>query len=318
MSEPPAQLARLGNPAAEHVRCGQADDRWPSRRSAQLAGTLGDVAVTIVRAMTVADEQWNGLDSETPNAARMYDYLLGGAANFAADRELVRQIERSHPELRRLAVVNRAFLRRVVRHLVANTGVRQFLDLGSGVPTVGHVHEIAHQSDPAARVVYVDSEPVACTYSRQVLEGVPGTAMIEADVRDTDRVLSQVKGLLDLEQPVGVLMFALLPFVVEDRQATELVSAYRDRTVPGSYLAISHGVVDDAPDVADLADQYEPSSQHWKPRRRDQVVGLFDGYDLVEPGVVRLVDWRPDDDSDDPANPDPADRIMIGGLGQRR
>jgi hypothetical protein len=235
------------------------------------------------------DQEWNELDTETPNAARMYDYLLGGAANFAADRAKVGEIERTHPQLRRQARANRSFLRRVVRHLACEAGVRQFLDLGSGVPTVGHVHEIAQRAAPDARVVYVDSEPVAATYSRHYLSTVPHTALIQEDLRHADTVLDQAAELLDLTRPVAVLMFAVLPFIQDDAEVTTLVTTYRDHTVPGSYLAIS-GVRDDDPTAQRLADQYTATTQPWKPRSHDAMLTLFTGYDLIPPGLVPAPD----------------------------
>src|SRR5262245_14150782 len=163
---------------------------------------------------TPNDTEWNDLDTTTPNPARMYDYLLGGAANFKADREAVAEVLRTNPTGRQQTQANRAFLRRIVRYLVGQ-GVRQFLDLGAGVPTVGPVHEIAQQSAPDARVVYVDSESIAATYSRRVLAGVPGTAVVQRDMRDVGGVLADARALLDFHQPVAVLMFAVLHFVTD-------------------------------------------------------------------------------------------------------
>jgi hypothetical protein len=187
---------------------------------------------------------WNDLDTTTPNPARMYDYLLGGAANVAADRAAVAEVLRLNPHGRRHTQANRAFLRRVVRHL-AGQGIRQFLDLSSGVPTVGPVHEIAQRSAPGARVGYVGNEPIAANYSRRVLADVPGIAMVRADLRDVGEVVAQAGELF--AEPVAVLAFAVLAFAVihfiaADAAAADLspgtgtgpwpAAGWRSRTAP--------------------------------------------------------------------------------------
>jgi hypothetical protein len=254
-------------------------------------------------------------DQERPNPARMYDYLLGGSANFAPDRQAVAEALKVNPEAFVQTRSNRAFLRRVVRTLV-DAGVRQFLDLGSGVPTVGHVHEIAQRVDPAARVVYVDNEPVAATYSRQFLAGVEGTAVLPVDLRDVHRVLHHpdTRRLLDLDEPVAVLMFAVLHFIMDDQEVTDLVGAYRDATVPGSFLAISHGSSDD-PRYEQVQEQYrQRATMPFRDRSADQLRKLFSGYELLEPGVVPVSDWRPDP-GPDPNRPNV--EVVIGGVGRR-
>lgn len=265
------------------------------------------------RVMTTPnDTEWNDLDITTPNPARMYDYLLGGAANFKADREAVAEVLRTNPTGRQQTQANRAFLRRVVRYL-AGHGVRQFLDLGAGVPTVGPVHEIAQQSRPDARVVYVDNEPIAATYSRRVLAGVPGATVIQRDLRDVGRVIADARSLLDFDEPVAVLAFAVLHFINDDAAVAELVGAYRDRTVAGSWLAVSHITADNSPAMVTATEQYQRTTMPPTLRTRAQVAALFDGYELVEPGVVGVPDWRPDPDSE----PDGLPAVFLGGLGHR-
>jgi hypothetical protein len=258
-------------------------------------------------------DEMPGADT-TPNPARMYDYMLGGAANFAPDRAAVAGLLRTNPQARIQARANRAFLRRVVQHL-ADAGIRQFLDLGSGVPTAGHVHQIAQRAAPESRVVYVDSEPVAATFSRQLLAGVPGTAVLQEDLVDVDAVLHHpaLRGLLDLSQPVAVLMFAVLHFIDDDAEAAGLVAAYRERTVPGSWLAVSHVCADDNPVLVAVEEHYRSTSQPFHSRSKEKITALFDGYRLVEPGVVYVEDWHPDPDEE----PDPAPPAIAGGLAER-
>jgi S-adenosyl methyltransferase len=253
-------------------------------------------------------------EAGTANPARMYDYLLGGAANFAVDRDAVRRALAANPWFRAQAHANRAFLRRVVHHL-AVAGVRQFLDLGSGVPTVGHVHQIAQRVAPDARVVYVDNEPVAASFSRHLLDGVAGTAVLQEDLHDADRVLHhpRLRALLDLREPVAVLMFAVLHFILDDSQVADLVAAYRDGTVAGSYLAISHACADDNPAMRAMAVEYQRTSQPFCNRTHGEVAELFAGYRLVEPGVVYLSAWRPDQSEES----EPVPPAGVGGVGRR-
>jgi hypothetical protein len=264
--------------------------------------------------MTVPlDPDWKDLDTETPNPARMYDYLLGGAANFAADRAAVEHLLAINPRGRVHAQANREFLRRAVRYL-AGHGVRQFLDLGSGVPTVGNVHEIAQQSAPGARVVYVDCETVAARYSRRLLAGAPGTAVIHDDIRNTGRVLHDAGALLDFTQPVAVLAFAVLHFILDDAEVRQLIDTYRDHTVAGSWLAVSHVDADNSPAVLHGVREYQHTSLPARTRSRDEVAALFEGYDLIRPGVVPVSGWRPEPGGDS----DPTPSVLTGGVGRRR
>lgn len=252
------------------------------------------------------------LDTETPNPARMYDYFLGGAANFAADRAAAQRVLAANPDGQRQVRANRAFLRRVVRHL-AGSGVRQFLDLGSGIPTVGNVHEIAQQAAPDARVVYVDNEPIAASYGRHLLTDVPTATVVQEDLRDVDAVHARARTLLDFDQPVAVLMFAVLHFVLDDDQVRQVVRAYRDRTVPGSWLAISHGCADDNPTIHNAVQAYRSTSLPGRVRTRAELTALFDGYDLLDPGLVYVSDWHPDAADTDPVAPG-----VVGGLARKR
>ncbi|WP_089949427.1 SAM-dependent methyltransferase [Lentzea xinjiangensis] len=239
------------------------------------------------------------IDLERPSVARVYDYWLGGAHNFAADRAVAEKTLETMPEIRGVVLNHRAFLRRAVRHLLGQ-GVRQFLDLGSGIPTVGNVHEIAQAADPGARVVYVDIDPVAVAHSRSLLGGNDQVSVLQADVRDWRRVLgsAEVGEQLDFDEPVGVLMIALLHFVSDEEDPRGVIAGYRDRLAPGSFLALSHAGYDES-DVESTASVearkiYDRGVTRMTFRNRAEFTRLFDGFELVEPGVARVPAWRPE------------------------
>ncbi|MCR3746773.1 SAM-dependent methyltransferase [Lentzea californiensis] len=242
------------------------------------------------------------IDLERPSVARVYDYWLGGAHNFAADRVVAQKTLETMPELRGVVLNHRAFLRRAVRYLLGR-GVRQFLDLGSGIPTVGNVHEIAQAADPGARVVYVDVDPVAVAHSRSLLGGNDHVSVLQADVRDWAGVLAsdEVDKQLDFDEPVAVLMIALLHFVPDEEDPWGIIGGYRDRLSPGSFLALSHpGYESD--------EETEASRQARKIYDRDvvrttfrdptEISRFFGGFSLVEPGVVRVPAWHPESPAD--------------------
>jgi SAM-dependent methyltransferase len=235
------------------------------------------------------------VDLSQPNAARVYDYILGGANNFEVDRVFAKQLLATLPDAQSLAQENRGFLRRSVGFL-AEQGVRQFIDLGSGIPTVGNTHEVAQRIDPGARVVYVDNEPVAVAHSELILEDNKNAAILRADVRDVHAVLNDpvTRGLIDFDEPVGILMFAVLHFVPDREDPYRLVSRYRDATVPGSYLIVSHVTSDGRPEFDDVIEQYRQSANPITERDRVEIERMFTGYDLVEPGVVFTRQWRPE------------------------
>ncbi|HEX5117993.1 MAG TPA: SAM-dependent methyltransferase [Pseudonocardiaceae bacterium] len=239
-----------------------------------------------------------------PNAARMYDYALGGYHNFAVDREVVAQMEKLSPGAAALGIANRAYVGRVVRWLVA-AGIRQFLDIGSGIPTLGNVHEVAQAAAPDARVMYVDIDPIAVAHSETILAGNPLAAVIQADVRRPAEILyhEAVTGLLDFAEPVAVLLNAVLHFVSDADDPAGIVARIREPLVSGSYISITHGsVVEGLPAQGERVEEaYErtPTSLHL--RTRDQVAALLSGMDLIEPGVVPVTEWHPDaSDLDEP------------------
>ena len=237
-------------------------------------------------------------DLEVPNLARMYDYYLGGSHNFAVDRAAADRALEAAPHARTFALANRAFLSRVVRRLVAD-GIDQFLDLGSGVPTVGNVHEIAQAVDPRVRVAYVDIEPVAVMVATDLLADNPDATVTHADIRDPRTVLAApgVAGLLDFDKPVAVLAIALLHALSDADDPAGVLAAYRDACCPGSYLAVSHlAATSFSPDEQDVVREVlDTTPTPVTMRTREQLADMLTGYTILEPGVVLLPDWRPDD-----------------------
>lgn len=257
------------------------------------------------------------IDIERPSAARMYDYYLGGNHNFAADRAAVEQIRAVIPDVEVGARANRAFLRRAVRFLT-DSGIRQFLDIGSGIPTLGNVHEIAQQADPTARVAYVDIDPVAVAHSRKILAGNDNATVIQADGRRPERVLADpdVRALLDFDQPIAVMLVAMLHFVSDDEDPAGILRAFRDAVPAGSYLVISHGSPDSRPQEGAAGQAvYHRTANPLTLRTRAELTALFDGFTLVAPGVVWVPEWRPD--SPDEVGEHPERTGVLGGVGRK-
>jgi SAM-dependent methyltransferase len=257
--------------------------------------------------MEVADRAPVEVDLTRPNAARMYDYYLGGCHNFAVDREAARRAIDLWPEVPRIISANRAFLHRAVRQLT-RAGVRQFLDLGSGIPTAGNVHEIARGGAPDVRVVYVDNDPVAVAHARMILTGDPYTEVIQADLRHPDLVLAhrRLRGLLDLHQPVALLMVAVLHFVADVDEPARIIRQYRDALAVGSSLVVSHATEDgQGPgQAAEHRQLYARTATPMTMRSHAQITQLLHGWDLLNPGLVRLPLWRPDSDATIPHDPE--------------
>lgn len=246
----------------------------------------------------VERESWvpEGLDLSKPSAARVYDYYLGGFHNFAVDREMAQQAMAMWPELPMIMRANRAFLRRAVTGLVER-GVRQFLDIGSGIPTVGNVHEVAQQANPASRVVYVDLDPVAVSHSRAMLIDTPNTTVIQADARDTATILDhpQTRELLDFDAPIALLLLGVLHFIPDEDDPAGIVARLRRVLAPGSYVALVNVTHEDQP--PEVIEGQKLSNRTSTPiylRSRAELTAQFDGLPLVEPGLVHLPLWRPD------------------------
>jgi hypothetical protein len=237
-------------------------------------------------------------DTNVPHIARVYDYWLGGKDNFAADRELGDRTLQAYPNLVFSVRANRAFLARTVRFLAAEAGVRQFLDIGTGIPTANNTHEVAQGVAPDCRIVYVDNDPIVLSHARALLTSKPegACAYIDADLRDPDTILAQAKGTLDFRQPVAIMLLTVLQFVTDDHEVSAIVNRLMDACAPGSFMTISHPASDiDAEQHTEMVRRLNQSVAE-KVALRDHagVTRLFDGFELVEPGVVRAPKWRPD------------------------
>ncbi|HKT01243.1 MAG TPA: SAM-dependent methyltransferase [Rugosimonospora sp.] len=242
----------------------------------------------------------DSVDVERPSQARAYDYLLGGSHNLAVDREVARQAIALMPDVAMQAQANRAFLHRAVRFLI-DSGIRQFLDIGSGIPTVGNVHEVAQRLAPQARVVYVDADPVAVLHSRQLLLGNADAVAIEEDLRDPERILDHpdLRAVLDLERPVAVLLLAILHAIPDAADPAGAVARLLAPLPAGSYMAVSHATYESLPEIwARLAKLSEQTDRAVTPRSYAQIERFFDGLELVEPGLVWAPLWRPESPDD--------------------
>ncbi|MEU6095136.1 SAM-dependent methyltransferase [Streptomyces sp. NPDC047079] len=260
-----------------------------------------------------------GVDPGKASVARMYDAMLGGEHNFAIDREAVAAFTAIDPQVRTLARANRAFLQRAVRFLV-DAGVRQFIDLGSGIPTQGNVHEVAQSACPGTRVVYVDNDPVAVAHSASLLADNPDADIVDADIRRPADVLSspQVRRLIDLDQPVAVLMITILHFITSEESPAGIAAAFRDALPDGGWLALTHATNEDRPGTAAAVGQLYRSraTSPVTARSRAEILALFDGFELAEPGLVHVPLWRPD--PGDPIPENPSEYWVYAGVGRKR
>jgi SAM-dependent methyltransferase len=236
------------------------------------------------------------VDLAEPNVARMYDYYLGGKDNYPADREAARHVLASAPDVPLAALENREFLKRVMQHLARERGIGQFVDIGPGLPTQGNVHELAHRHSPGAHVVYVDNDAYVLAHSTSLLTSLPGVTIIPGDLREPGRILAdpELAALIDLSRPVALLMTLVLHFVPPDDDPYGLVARFRDALCPGSFLVLSH-VTGDGREPGMLAgvDAYDNANASLILRTRSQIREFFNGFELVEPGVVFLPRWRP-------------------------
>ena len=238
------------------------------------------------------------IDVSTPNVARIYDFFLGGKDNFAVDREAAAQMTAMMPFLPQVARANRVFVRRAVRVLAADYGIRQFIDLGAGLPTQQAVHTVAQAVSPDSRVVYVDNDPVVCSHGRALLEG-ERSAMLEGDLLKPEEITDSpvTRSLIDFRQPFALLMAAVLHFVPDERDPHGVVARFRELMAPGSALVISHGTNETQPDDprARLSSRvYRQASAALSLRTLNEVRAFFDGFELIEPGLVSTSDWRSD------------------------
>jgi hypothetical protein len=237
------------------------------------------------------------LDAAVAHPARVYDYWLGGTNNFAADREAAEQVISVRPAIRAEARANRAFLGRAVRYLTEQAGIRQFLDVGTGLPSADNTHEVAQSVAPEARVVYADNDPIVLVHARALLASAPEgvTAYADADLRDTERVLAAARETLDLGEPVAVMLIAMLHHVPDGDDPYGIVARLVDAVAPGSYLVLSHPASDiDVAAVTEVARRYNARVPAGQQRRsRDEFAQFFTGLDLLEPGIVPTTQWRP-------------------------
>jgi S-adenosyl methyltransferase len=260
------------------------------------------------------------VNTDVPNVARIYDFFLGGTDNFAADRAAAAKISEAAPEVAQRVRENREFLGRAVRFLSC-AGIRQFLDIGSGLPTRENVHQVARQLIPGARVAYIDNDPVVVVHARALLGSDPDAAAIEADMREPTVILRRVaeQGLIDLAQPVAILMLAVLHFVPDTAEAAQIVVTFREQMAAGSYLVITHATAGNmsSGDLAQAVQTYSTSSAgSITPRSPDQVRALFDGLELEEPGVVPAAYWRLES-SGPQAAPAMYGPTFLGGLARK-
>jgi O-methyltransferase involved in polyketide biosynthesis len=236
-------------------------------------------------------------DVSVAHPARIYDYWLGGKDNFAADRIAAEEVLTVMPAMAQVARSVRMFLAAVVHHLAADVGIRQFLDIGTGLPTVNNTHEVAQRAAPGARIVYADNDPIVLLHAGALLTcSPPGRcSYIEADVRDPDRILAEAAATLDLTEPVAVLMLGLLHFIPDVDAPSELTRYYLDALAPGSYLAVSHASsdIDAEPQEAAVKRYNSHSATQIVLRSRAEVARFFDGLDLVPPGITPLGQWAP-------------------------
>lgn len=256
----------------------------------------------------VVDE--TNIDTSVPHSARIWNYWLGGKDNFAADRASGDELERLFPKVRLGALANRAMLQRATRFLAAEAGIRQFLDIGTGLPTADNTHEVAQRVAPESRIVYVDNDPLVMVHARALLNSSPEgrTAYIEADLNDPERILADpaLEETLDLKQPVALMLIAVLHFIHGDGAAKPIVTRLLDALPSGSYLVATHATSDfGTPEQQALYRQLieQGKSDVWT-RPRDEFAALFDGLELIDPGVVPASEWRPDPGTEIPARSD--------------
>jgi hypothetical protein len=256
-------------------------------------------------------------DTSVAHQARVYDYLLGGKDNYAADRAVAEATLKINPDLAPSAHANRAFLGRAVRYLAGEAGIRQFLDIGTGIPTAGNTHQVAQAIAPQSRVVYVDYDPIVLAHARALLTSheAGATEYIDADLRDTKTIIDEAAKLLDFTEPVAVTLISILHALPDGDDPHAIVARLLDAVPSGSYLAISHMGSDlmAAQTLQEMDEVWKRSSQQqYTPRDRDQVARFFDGTDLVEPGLVRVEEWHPE-----PGAADARTTIMWCAVGRK-
>ena len=258
-----------------------------------------------VRGTPDAGDDWRtNFRPDIPSAARIYDYLLGGKDNYPADRAAAESMIAQLPNVRLAVQWNRAFLRRVVRYLVGEAGLRQIVDIGAGLPTAGNTHEIALDASPDAKVVYVDHDPVVLAHARNMLQGIPHAAIIEQDLLEPDAILADpvLRGMIDFTEPVAFLYLSILHFVSDEADPAGIIARLLRPFPSGSYVAISHATPDTVPEVSDVERVFDEATEQAHVRTRASIAKLVEGMEIIEPGLAWPPEWRPDPGDEIPVN----------------
>jgi hypothetical protein len=255
-----------------------------------------------------------GIDPKTPSVARMYDYYLGGKDNFASDREAAEKVMKALPNVRHVARENRAFLGRAVRFL-AERGIHQFIDIGTGLPTGKNVHQVALDVAPDSRIVYIDNDPIVLVHARALLADNAQTSVIDGDLHDPKSLTEhpEIRAHIDFDKPFAIILCAIVHFVGDDEEAAGIVTYLRETLPPGGALVLSHGFKGEINDeaIARAEEVYSHTKGALKVRDRDRINEYFTGLDLVEPGVVHVGSWRPENDLEE----DQTAPGLLGGVG---
>ena len=258
-----------------------------------------------------------GVDLTLPSIARVYDFVLGGKDHYAIDRQVSEALFIAVPEARQIALDNRKFLQRAVRYLVSDAGIRQFVDIGSGLPTLGNVHEIAHEIDPTVHVVYVDIDPIVLAHGRALISDEGTTAVVSGDIRDVDAILADptVLELIDLDEPVAVIAGGILHHLSDAEDPYAVAARLRERISTGSYLVVSNFLDDDEQRAKDMERaMLEGGLGTGRFRTWDEHRRFFEGLEMVEPGLEYANDWRPDDQT---PTASPVHTLYAGGIGRK-
>ncbi|WP_413799881.1 SAM-dependent methyltransferase [Streptomyces iranensis] len=239
------------------------------------------------------------IDTSKPHSARMYDYFLGGKTHYAVDTHAAEQVEAVWPDVKPWTRANRSFMHRATRWLAGEAGIRQFLDIGTGIPTEPNLHQVAQKAAPSSRVIYADNDPIVLAYAQALLLSTPEgrTAYIHADVSDPEGILAaeDLNDTLDLSQPVALSLNAIMHFIADEQKPYEIVRQLVEPLASGSYLVLSHGALDPRPGVSDaVTNLYRSSGIHVQGRTQEEILPFFDGLELVDPGVVMPHRWKPD------------------------